>query len=246
MTAETQDNGILSSFFDTAVSGGADVECLEFKITPYGVVTNVNGIDKYISLDSFLAAIASSSNTGEGGDLKGVLLPSNTFFFAQSATRINLSCYYAGGVRNIKYAGHDRPSVIPNIIISHSLTNSGGSWTVNSTRYFSTDRSVAGIPHRFINGVSAEEKVYGMPFTNTYSDNRMCYGSNSMPQQFRNENLRGLDWYYQYLFETPFNDDLGVSALGRRQSPADWYGKLARLAEEGQPFPYSDLAGFIE
>ena len=222
------------------------LECLEFKMTPTCVVVTSNGIDKFISLDSFLSALAASSTSNDGENIEGVLLPSNTFFFARTVTRIQLSCYYAGGIRNVKYNSFDRPSVIPNIIVSHSLVKSGDSWSVNVSRYFSTDRPVSGLPNRFINAVSPSDHVFGLPFTNTYSDCHMCFGGNSMPSSFRSNNLRGLDWYYQYLFETPFNDDLGLYAVQNRPQPSAWYHELATLAAEGKPFPYHKLVGYPE
>lgn len=226
--------------------GTYDLEFLEFKVTPTCVVVKSNGVDKFISLDSFLSALAASSTVGEGDSIEGVLLPSNTFFFARTVTRIRLSCYYAGGVRNVKYSEFDRPSVVPNIIISHTLVKSGDTWSLSTSRYMTTDLPVSGLPNRFINSASASDRVFGLPFTNTYADGRMCYGGNSMPAAFRGNNLRGLDWYYQYLFETPFNDDLGLSALSNRQSPSLWYQKLATLASEGKPFPYNELSGYPE
>lgn len=226
-------------------SGAYDLEALEFKMTSTCVVVKSNGIDKFISLDSFLSALSASSSTGQGETLDGVLLPSNTFYFARSLTKIQLSCYYSGGIRNLKYGSWDRPSVIPNIIVSHALTKSGDAWSVATSRYFVTDLPVSGLPNRFINSVSHEEHIFAMCFTNTYSDCRMCYGSNAMPQTFRGNSLRGLDWYYQFLFETPFNDDLGLSPVKDRPSPATWYSKLAALAEEGKPFPYEDLVGYV-
>ena len=231
----------LQSVIDSSLSDDYGVEAIQLTLHQYGVAAVINGVEKHISLDSLLSAISASSSTSESGEIEGLLLPSNTFFFAQSATRINLSCYYAEGVRNIKYADQDRPSAIPNIIVSHALQKSGGDWSINTTRYFCTDRPVSRLPAGFINQVSPGQHIFGIPFTNTYSDNRMCYGSNSMPHVFRNNNLRGLDWYYQYLFETPFNDDLGVNAVRGRPSPSAWYTKLATLADEGKGFPYDSL-----
>lgn len=245
MTTETLISP-LQDVLTSLSSEGFEVDSVDFKIHNYGVVVVINGAEKHISLDSFLAAITSSSSQSEDGSIEGVLLPSNTFFFARSATRINLSCYYAEGVRNVKYGSHDRPSVIPNIIVSHVLNKNGQEWVINTTRYFCTDKPVSALPGTFINAAKLDAGIFGLPFSNTYSDNRMCYGGNSMPHVFRNNNLRGLDWYYQYLFETPFNDDLGINGLYSRVTPETWYARLAKLAEEGASFPYKDLAGFTQ
>jgi hypothetical protein len=226
------------------VDGTYDLECMEFKMTPTCVVVKCNGVDKFISLDSFLSALAASSSSAAGNTLEGFLLPSNTFYFARSLTNIQLSCYYTGGIRNVKYYSSDRPSVVPNLIVSHTLTKIQDAWSVGASKYFVTDMPASSLPNRFVNAISPQEHIFQMCFTNTYIDGRMCYGGNSMPQVFRQNNFRGLDWYYQFLFETPFNDDLGLPGVKNRPSPSTWYTKLAELAAEGKPFPYQDLNGY--
>lgn len=71
----------------------------------------------------------------------------------------------------------------------------------------------------------------------------MCYGRNTMPVRFAEGSLRGFDWYYQYLFESPFNSDLGLYGVSGK-SVNEWFALLAERAANGQTFPYSDLVGF--
>ena len=232
----------LQQFAQDLVGEDRDVTALEVLVHSFGVTIQVNGISKHVSMDSFIAALTAGSAQGSSsGNIPGIMLPSNTYYFARSAFRIELSCYYTGGVKNIKYFDKDRPSVIPNIIISHSLERSGSDWNLLSSRYFCTDLPVGLLPATFVNAAKPADRIFRLPFTNTYQDGRMCYGGNSMQSIFRNENLRGLDWYYGYLFETPFNDDLGVNGLEGRLSASSWYEKLADRASEGQGFPYEDL-----
>lgn len=244
MTETNTANRPLELLLDESVSATMEINAIDFRLHGHGVSIMSNGVEKHISLESFLSALASSSSNNSDGNDEGLLLPSNTFFVSQSVTRLNLSCYYQGGIRNLKYFTHDRPSVIPNIIVSHSLKKNGGDWTMDTSRYFCTDKPVSGLPAKFINSADPAAHVFGMPFSNTYHDNRMCYGGNSMPHVFRNNNLRGLDWYYQFLFETPFNDDLGINPVEGRVSPSSWYTKLAELAEQGEAFPYHLLSGY--
>lgn len=204
----------------------------------------INGADKFISLDTFLEVIDRSVSAERASRVEDMFLPSNVLYIGRSASKLFINCYYAGGVKNLKYGRYDRPSVVPNIIVSHSLDSKGSEWQVSSTKYFCTDLTPAKLPRRFINGISAPDRIFLLPFTNTYTDGRMCYGGNTMPARFADGNLRGLDWYYQYMFESPFNDDLGIRALSRAPSPSEWYATLAKKAKDGEPFPYDRLEGF--
>ena len=203
----------------------------------------INGSEKFIAMDSFLEILDRSISADRAARVEDMFLPSNVMYMGRSASKLFLNCYYAGGVRNVTY-GSSRPSVIPNIVVAHSLESRGADWQVSSTKYFCTDIAASRLPRRFINAAAPSDRVFLLPFTNTYGDGRMCYGSNTMPVKFQGGNLRGLDWYYQYLFESPFNDDLGLRALARQQSPSDWYRSLAKKAKDGEPFPYELLEGF--
>ena len=230
--------------FDQLVMGEESYPVLQVEIFEYCAKININGVPKYIALDKLIEVLEQNSGGGNMDSLPGALLPSKTFFFARLAGKIRLSCYYPGEVRPVNYNGIVRDSVVPNIIISHELQTYNDAWTVQSSKYFCTPKPVSAMPDKFINARDPSLGVFVLPFTNTYNDGRMCYGGNTMPSGFRGNNLRGLDWYFQYLFETPFNGDLGVSALRVRANPDDWYARLASLAANDQPFPYNELDGF--
>ena len=200
------------------------------------------GVEKYISYRDFIGVIRNISNDLDNAKIEGFCLPSNTFYFAHSGEFVNLSCYYASKVCPLKYYDKKFDVLMPNVIISHQLRREPGKedWVVQGTRYFSTDVNVGRLPKTFIFTNKPSERVFGFPMTNTYREGNMCYGGNTMPTKFTENNLRGLDWYYQYLWESPFNDDLGVHAV-RDVSPLDWYNTLRKAAEKNEPFPYNLL-----
>lgn len=210
------------------------------------VKVSVNGVDKYLSHEDFLSIMDKGIGAEREQSMEGVTLPANTFYFARSASRIQMSCYYPGGIRDVNYSGVVRPSVTPNIIVSHALELRDSDWFQTSSWYFCTDLAVGRLPSVFTKSTKAADRIFLLPFTNTYDSGVMCYGDNTMPRRFSGGNLRGLDWYYQYLFASPFNNDLGIYATGARSPEAigAWYKKLADLAADGGTFPYSCLSGF--
>lgn len=208
------------------------------------VKVKVNGADKYISVDSFLEILDRSISADRAARTEDMFPPRGMVYFGRTASKTMINCYYPGGVRNIKYGDHDRPSVIPNIIVAHTLVNKPNGLEMEQSKYFCTDLPTSRLPRRFINGINHAERIFLLPFTNTYDGGNMCYGSNTMPRVFADGNLRGLDWYYDYMFESPFNNDLGLRALGDSVSPGTWYRDLARIASEGGEFPYNRLSGF--
>ena len=219
------------------------VDFIDLKITPYGAVFNADGAEKVVSYDSLIAMLSSAANTTAGG-LEDLFLPSNVFYFGRSGSNLYLNMYFPEAVKTIQFYDRKRPSVVPNIILSVPLTKDSGSgdYRVGVVKYFCTDLPVSKLPRQFISSINHANRVFLLPFTNTYDDGHMCTGGNTMPVRLVNGNLRGLDWYYNYLFESPFNEDLGVRATG--MSPSNWYDLLAKTAEAGARFPYEKLRGW--
>lgn len=184
-------------------------------------------------------------------DIKGVLPPSNTIFMSQSGGRTYINCYYPGGKRAFKYQSssgvRDMEILVPNIIISHSLETerATGDLIVTGTYYYCTDLPISRLPKKFINEFSNDSRIWLLPMSNTYQEGKMCYGQNNMPVRYKDGNLRGLDYFYSFLWDTPFNNDLGIHAVGG-VGVSEWYDLLRRCAQEGKPFPYSFLRGWRE
>lgn len=228
--------------------------CLDVSVMESSVRIDLGGgTYKYISIEDFMKILSTASSKVREDVVVGYQLPSNVFFLASSGTNLYLSCYYPGGVKNLKYQRGsskevlDRPSAIPNIIISHKIAIESDKLTMQSSQYFCTDLPVSSLPGEFLTRPAHEKRVFLLPFTNTYGSANMCFGQNSMPTTFTNGVLKGLHWYYQYLFESPFNDDLGLNAIDREKfsgPPQEWYSLLATKAEGGESFPYDMLRGF--
>lgn len=120
---------------------------------------------------------------------------------------------------------------------------------VESSRYFCTDLSVGELGGRIPKnhaGVDVSAgRMYLFPFTNMYDSANMCFGNNAMQVVYPADDLRGLSWYYDMVWASPFNNDLGVKAVARSISPEAWYDQLAKAAEDGEAFPYEVLRGYV-
>lgn len=189
----------------------------------------------------------------------GLQLPSNTIFLSTSSKQIKLMTYYSGEIRPMKYDGrlpgergnntiHDLKVVTPNIVLAHTLNKEAvtGDWIIDGvSKYYATDLNVPKLPNEFIARHDHRKRIWRLPMTNIYEEGRMCYGNNSMPARFSKGNLRGLDYYFKMIWESPFNDDLGVRSLRRSGGEFEyvnqWYKYLSDLAAENKPYPYEKL-----
>jgi hypothetical protein len=208
---------------------------------------NISHVDKRISYEDFSAIIGTVLNRKTDEQLQGFQLPSNCFYYAVSGTTIQLSCYYVERVADVHLGTAKYTIKTPNIVVSHSLVkHNSKTWKHAGARYFCTDAKVNGLPKNFIFDVNHAGRIFTSPFPNTYSEGAMCYGSNSMPSMFTDNNLRGLQWYYEFLFESPFNNDLGLRGVATEPSISSWFSKLADAAKTNGPFPYTDLRGYTK
>lgn len=202
------------------------------------------GVKKQISHTSLKEMLDRSLNTVEDKlEIKGMLLPSNVTFFSQTNNHIRFNTYYPGGNRTMLYNDRKLEIVAPNIVLAFSLKKDGADWLVESVYYYCTDLPISKLPKIFIDKASPAIGTYILPMSNTYDAGNMCYGNNSMPARFKDNNFRGLDWYFRFLWETPFNNDLGIKAVGS-VGVSTWYSLLEKLAKAGTTFPYRDLRGW--
>lgn len=210
-------------------------------------ITLDNGVKRQIPYQGLKELIDRSLNTKETvTNINGMILPSNVFFLSQSSNELRMTCYYPGGNRDMLFDSTKLNIVTPNILISFTLKLEGKDWIVQSAIYMCTDLPISKLPKTFITGPSPSQGVYLLPMSNTYSEGIMCYGGNSMPARFKDNHFRGMDWYYRYLWETPFNSDLGIRAIGSVVSPSSWYHTLSKFAKENKTFPYRDLSSWRE
>jgi hypothetical protein len=216
------------------------------------IVSN-NGMEKYISYEDFLKAIGSSiGDVDSGSSGTPFNLPSNVFFFSVSTSEIRINTYYTSRISTLKfinprdYKTKTFDILMPNLVLAIVLKagTTKNSWKVTSSKYFCTDLPVNKLPKTFINQTNSTDRVYLLPMSNTYREGNMCFGGNSMPINMADNNLRSLDWYYQYLWESPFNCDLGIAALSRSMEVPAWYDLLKKRVENSEPFPYNLLSGW--
>lgn len=205
---------------------------------------NTSQIEKRITYEDFHSVISTILNRRNEESMEGFNLPSNCFYFAKSASGIQLSCYYAERTAEMRHMDRKYMVKTPNFIISHTLEKgTGKNWKSTNSKFFCTDAKVGALPKEFIWAPNGNQKIYLSPFPNTYAEGNMCYGGNSMPSQHQDNNLAGLNWYYQFLFESPFNNDLGLRALKDEIAVDAWFTKLKEVAEKNEPFPYGLLRG---
>lgn len=199
------------------------------------------GIVKAISFSDFKAVI--ESVVSDSSEEPNLFLPSNCFVFSKSSTDIKLSCYYPGEKREVQYVKTRGGSAskmtipFPNMIINFDLKNDNNRWVVANAQYLSTHKRLSQLPLK--RPKEGDEGVWIAPLPNTFGGGRMCYGNNSMPSGFT-DNLRGLDWYFQFLFATPFNSDLSINSLKSSFSTSAWMEFLSECDE----FPYDMLSGY--
>lgn len=221
--------------------GRMNIDSQPFTLFPNYVEIPINGVKKAISLLDFKMSLDRVLQTET--KMEQLALPYNCFSFGKTASEIHLSCYHPEKIMEVSHISThgDKPTKykipFPNTIISYTLRLQEAYWSLSQAKYFCTDKKVTQLPEgSIILSPSPAEGVWGLPFPNFYPEGAACYGGNTMPVKFTN-NLRGLDYYYQVIFSSPFNNDLGVNSVQTRINPKDWFQKLAALKE----FPYELL-----
>lgn len=207
------------------------------------------GYTKLIEYQDFSAAI--SKLTGDRiasvKEKVSYSLPSNTFWFACSDTVLEVSCYYPGAIRNVNYLGDVQLRVTPNIIISHNLQLSKSGCNHSVAYFLATDLPLSRLNRKFYTKPVYSDRVFLLPFPNMYDNGTMCVGSNQLPKQFPKGDVRGLQAYFDMIFNSPFNNDLGVRGVSRNStfgSVNSWFRHLTDLAKANAEFPYKELEGF--
>lgn len=226
------------------------VFCQPIYLTPQCVMVGLGDsqkgeFQKAISYEDFYDLLSQMMSKVSMEATAKLLLPSNCFFLAYSNNTLNINVYYPECNMKIPY-GKVFTGRVPNMILSFKLTRAKvkEGWTMSqeNVRYFCTDVPVSLLPKEFIEAPNPSKRIFVSPFWNTYGDGRMCLGGNMTPGNFTKGNLRGLDYYYQVLFNSPFNNDLGVRAV-TSASVNTWDKELAKAAKE-EAFPYNLLNGF--
>ena len=240
-TLEEQVNAQIESLINSYKNPDQGIFSQKFTLFPNYVETDLGGIKKAISLLDFKAIIDNLLQVEQ--KLTQISLPFNCFSFSKSSTEIHLSCYYPERIVKVTHLPHTSKNGVnytipfPNTIISTKLSLQDGFWVVYGTKFFCTNKKVTQLPeNEILWNSNYPNGIWSIPFPNFYSSGDMCYGRNTMPSKFNN-NLRGLDYYYQVIFESAFNDDLGINSVKTSITPTNWFKKLSSLTS----FPYNEL-----
>ena len=225
-------------------------EILRIIINQEGVEVTHKNSTKMVSLTELINLLSSQENRFEDTTSPVLSLPSSTFAFSGNNNNIQLNCYYPGERKDISFKGTKSTKIynipFPNMILYFHLKKikdlGKEEWKVYSTKYLITPHSVPQLPKDIIiNTRDVDKGIFYVPFTNFYVDGGMCYGGNTMPVRHSN-NLRGLDYYYKVIFDSPFNSDLGIKNFLYpegidRHSVSGFYKWLS----EQETFPYERL-----
>lgn len=157
--------------------------------------------------------------------------PSNCIYLGNridssgGSKKMDIMCYYPEKISTIDYGGTNYTIPIPNVLIKYTLTNPKGElgvWTLDTRtlRYYT---AISSSPFTYVeNGfrceVGSTSNLDPLCLPNMYPDGRMCTGNNSIPTRYTDNNLMQLNWLYDLIEGSPFNDDL--SLVGARTGKA--------------------------
>lgn len=195
---------------------------------------------------AFLAFRGVLNEKEEAADSPLMKLPRNVYAIRNLKTRLTIGQYYPEGKQIVNYLGTKRESVVPNILVVTTLIKQKDfRYTLEAVKYWCTNRLYEQFDKEIYTSRSVASGIQYLPFSNTYEDGTLCYGNNSVTREFLANDLRAIRGYYDVLFNSPFNNDLGIRALHNTPdhgfSVASWYDHLAALAAENKPFPYATV-----
>lgn len=232
---------LISSASDFGVSNPNFIEACIF--SNY-VTINSKGVDKSLSLQTFMSILQKNMEDDAGLGGTPLKMPFGSILMSISAENAAFNCYYPGGRKEIKYkdrTGKIREMVVsfPNVITYFKLSKLDARWKLDMAKFFCTKLKPGQlVSDSFITTPNPGIGIFEMPFTNFHKGScEMCYGGNDMPSRFPLLDLRQLDYYYQVIFSSPFNDDIGITNLVNRYSVEGWYKYL----ETQEEFPYDNL-----
>lgn len=211
------------------------------------------GIYKEISYEDFLNILSSSTGEVITKSSQEFSLPEGCFYFGLNNDTLTVMCYYKESIKPFQYQRErgvvDTFDIVtPNIVVTYRLkkdAHKDKEWVMaDEPRYLVTNLPVNKLPNDTVfRSPAPQQGLVLMPFTNAYTDCKMCYGDNRMPSRFTDNNLRGLNYYYSFLWSTPFNNDLGIRDKVVDYDIIGWYELLKQCAIDKSPFPYRYLRG---
>lgn len=213
-------------------------DCIPVKIfNKYVEVMSNSGASKFVSLNEFLSMISAVS--GVIREEEPLLLPVNTYAVIRGPESMKIAMYHPEVRRSIQHNDDTYEISWPNtvLVLSLKMNERDGSWIKGHASYFCTPKSLGELNGFIPSAHSADQGIYRMPFPNFYENYEMCYGGNTMPVSFPKSDVRGLKYYYDVIFVSPFNNDLGVRGFRDVDEPRD----LFRTLRDNPTFPYERL-----
>lgn len=228
---------------------------VEFKLLEdAAIVTLPNGTTKTLSLADFYNMLQFAFNKTVEENGSEIQLPKNCTYIRTSSKSMYVTLYYPEGVYDLQYhAGGSRNTYkipTPNIVVCLILdlsTNPKGKLEarVTTAKYFCTDYPVGALRIKHTTNVDHANGLYLLPFSNIYEDAKLCTGDNVMPTVMPRNDLRRLNWHFDVLWSSPFNNDLGLHALSSWEGGVQaWYQHLRDRQVGGHKFPYERLRGY--
>lgn len=232
---------------DTVQVPGVRLDLLE----DTALIHMLNGQTKEVNYDELVNLLISfydkKKKSLSADSSTSILLPDNLYRMSQGEKTLQLCFYYPERVGDVNYNGKIRASTIPNVIVTANFKRSKADepFQMSSVRYFCTSLKRTEFSGEAIWSPDRNRKITVLPFTNVYDAGELCFGSNFSSIKLPTNDYRPAAWLYNVLWESPFNNDLGLKAL-HADSPykyelAGWYKHLAERAEKGEGFPYKEL-----
>lgn len=193
-----------------------------------------------ITAKSFYAALGDTMQ--EQAAVASLVLPEGMYAMSQKASTVDVGIYIPSTVQDLMYTRWDTPKKVrtPNLMISIRLKQDGDQYVVKDVRYLSTKLERSQLPSE-IPFAPDHQNIFLSPFSNTYDEGSMCYGNNVLPVKVGKQDWRVLEEYHNFLWASPFNDDLGIKAISSQMSVSEWYTMLHECVEKDSPFPYDLL-----
>jgi hypothetical protein len=229
---------------------GVEIKLLE----DAAIITMPNGTTKTTSLQDFYNMISFAFSKAVEDNGAEIMLPKNCIYLRTTSKSIYVTLFYPEGIYDLhyQYGGRDRKYKIPtpNVVVCLILditTNPKGEAEarVTNAKYFCTDYPQGAFKIKHSTGVDHGNGLYLLPFSNVYEDGKLCTGENAMPTVMPRGDLRRLNWHFDVLWNSPFNNDLGLHAIGSWDAGVEsWYVHLQERQQQGLKFPYDKLRGY--
>lgn len=197
------------------------------------------GGETFKSIPDFINSLQRATGMEED-TVRTVVLPDGVFQYGQNKNTIEMNLYYPERKVTLHHMDSKYEVMLPNVIIYHMLRWENDFWQVVDTRFMCTDKAVGALPEMvpdMIRRQNNSRNIWNLPIPNMYEDCKMCFGGNTPPVRF-GANLRGLQFYYDIIFESPFNNDLSIRGIQHSSTPSTW---LKFWRDAGDKFPYDQF-----